>query len=462
MSIADVYCQRPPGMMICKGGTVADNPVADNPVADKPAVRDPFNRERAMAKTYDGIIIGAGVMGASTAMQLASAGLKKLLVLEKGPGVGFGSTGKSSACIRQTYSNYEVVLMAYEALQCFKNWQEFTGLKEPRADFNMCGVLFLMDGSDAAVPAIMEIQRRAGVVSRLLDPQERGELFPDVDFCSTVLDLDAEDHECAYDLQVLYEEEGGFADPVGTATDMLDVARQLGVEVAFKTRVTGVLSQGGRVMGLEAEREGVKQVCHSPLVINCAGPWAMGLNELAGAPLKERLVATRNQIVCKRFSERLKGTIPMVADMVNGVYFRNDPTGTQITLGSAREEDEQELVPDPDDYNEVADAPFREEKLTTLNHRISTFQGRGEITSYTGIYTVNLEDYHPIIDESELSGFYPVCGFSGHGFKLSPVVGMIVAQRVLGQWGRGKTGVPVDFFRRNRKKLVTNWGGVMA
>ena len=415
-----------------------------------------------MAKSYDGIIVGAGVMGASTAMHLASAGLKRLLVLEKAAGVGFGSTGKSSACIRQTYSNYEVVLMAYEALQYFKNWRDFTGLKDPRADFNMCGVIFLMAADDTAVPAIMEIQRRVGVVSRLLDAKDRGELFPDVDFCSTLLDLQAEDHECAYDLQVLYEEEGGFADPVGTATDMLEVARRLGAEVVFKARVSHVLSNGGAVTGLEVEQDGAIVTYHSPLVINCAGPWAMGLNDLAGAPLKEKLVPTRNQIVCKRFPEKLKGTIPMVADMVNGVYFRNDPTGTQITLGSAREEDEQEFVPDLENYNEVADAPFREEKLTTLNHRIATFQARGEITSYSGIYTVNEDDYHPIIDESELRGFYPVCGFSGHGFKLSPVVGNLVARQVLGQWGRGKSDVPVDYFRRNREKLSTNWGGVMA
>ena len=235
-----------------------------------------------MSKTYDAIVIGAGVMGASTAMHLASAGLNRLLVLEQGPGVGFGSTGKSSACIRQTYSNYEVVLMAYEALQHFKNWQDFTGLKETCADFNNCGVIFLMPGDEPAVPAIMELHKRAGVISHLLDAKERDNLFPDVDFCSTLLDLEAEDHECADDLQVLYEEEGGFADPVGTAMDMLEVARNLGAEVLFKARVTRVLSSGGSVSGLEVARNGAVESFHAPLVINCGGPWAMGLNELAG------------------------------------------------------------------------------------------------------------------------------------------------------------------------------------
>ncbi|MCZ6730066.1 MAG: FAD-dependent oxidoreductase, partial [SAR324 cluster bacterium] len=60
-----------------------------------------------MVATYDGIIVGAGVWGANTALQLASAVLTRLLMLEKAPGVGFGSTGKSSAIFRQTYSHYE-------------------------------------------------------------------------------------------------------------------------------------------------------------------------------------------------------------------------------------------------------------------------------------------------------------------------------------------------------------------
>ncbi len=127
-----------------------------------------------------------------------------------------------------------------------------------------------------------------------------------------------------------------------------------------------------------------------------------------------------------------------------------------------REEDEREEVADPDDYNEVADAPFREEKQVLLHHRVPTFRTRGEITSLSGLYTVNQDDNHPVIDEADLEGFFPVCGFSGHGFKLSPIVGMIIAQKVLGQWGRGKTAVPLDFFNRNRKPLQSFWGGFFS
>ncbi len=72
---------------------------------------------------------------------------------------------------------------------------------------------------------------------------------------------------------------------------------------------------------------------------------------------------------------------------------------------------------------------------------------------------MNREDNHPVIDETELGGLFTACGFSGHGFKLSPVVGMLIAQMVLGQWGRGRTDVPLDFFNRNRAPLRSFLGG---
>jgi len=240
------------------------------------------------------------------------------------------------------------------------------------------------------------------------------------------------------------------------------VARGLGTQVRFKSRVVEILQEGGRVLGVVADMAGNREILHAPVVVNCGGPWSIELNRAAGITLSHRLVPTRNQIVCKRFNETLKGGLPMVADMNDMVYFRPDPTKTQIVLGSLREDEEQEQVENPDQYNDVADAPFREEKLTILHHRIAPFETRGEITSYAGLYTINQDDYHPIIDRSDLEGFFPVCGFSGHGFKLSPVVGTLVAQKVLGQWGRFKSGVPVDFFNDKRKKLVTKWGGVIA
>ncbi|MCH8886519.1 MAG: FAD-dependent oxidoreductase [SAR324 cluster bacterium] len=415
----------------------------------------------------DAVIVGAGVMGASCAMHLASAGLRKLLVVEKGRGVGSGSTGRSTAIIRQTYSNYEVSLMAKEALGCFQNWRDFVELPETRANFIAPGVLFLFRKDDQGLASILELHRRVGIRSTVLSGGDKARMFPDLDFAAAppeeVAALEAggaepEPHEA----QALFEHDGGFADPVGTAEDMLDAARALGAQARFNTAVTAIGHQGGRVTGVTLATAGGAERVSTPLVINCAGPWSMGLDAAVGFPLPHELVATRIQVVTKHFGEKLKGPLPVMADMVTGFYGRLEAGGRQVVLGSVLEEDEREAVADPDDYNEVADAPFRERILTLLHHRVPTFKTRGRVSSYAGLYTVNRVDSHPIIDESELLGYYNVNGWSGHGFKLSPIAGNLLTYKVLGQWGRGKSEVPPGFFARDRQPLTTHWGGVIA
>ena len=415
-----------------------------------------------MAATYDGVVIGAGVMGASSALQLACGGMKRVLVVEKGLGAGSGSTGRSTAVVRQTYSNREVSLMAKEALGLFQNWRDFVELPEPRANFIGCGVLFLFGEGEPSVAHIVKLHEELGIHSSVMSAEEKRRAFPDLDFTAaspeTVGTADERPHEAV----ALLEHEGGFADPVGTAEDMLEAAVAQGAEVRFRIRVLDIRQAGGRVLGVTLERDGQREEVDCPVVINCAGPWGPALNEAAGVPLAHDLVPTRIQAVTKGFREQPKGPLPVICDLVTGFYGRLEAGGGSLILGSLREEDEMETVADPDHYNEVADAPFREKTMSLLQHRVPTFATRGQVGSYAGLYTVNRTDSHPIIDAAPLEGFFYCNGWSGHGFKLSPVAGMLVARQVLGSSGRSDTQVPTDFFRQDRKPLTTNWGGVIA
>ena len=78
-----------------------------------------------MSETYDVIIIGGGIMGCSTALQLARRGMNVAL-LEKGV-IGSGPTGKSSAIIRQHYSNEVTARMAHYSLQVFQDFENQVG-----------------------------------------------------------------------------------------------------------------------------------------------------------------------------------------------------------------------------------------------------------------------------------------------------------------------------------------------
>ena len=414
-----------------------------------------------MSERCDAVVVGAGVMGASTAMHLASVGLKVLL-LEKAPGPGFGSTGKSVAGIRQTYSHFEMTLLAREALNQFQNWRDFTGLEAPKAGFKNSGFLFLLSATETSMPALRSHHLRAGVESHVLDAKQIRSQFPDISSCGQPLNLEDETHDCIGGVQGLWEPQGGFADPVGTAEDMLAVARREGAQVRFNVRVTEVHQAGGRITGVKAQGPGGALQVDAPVVVNCAGPWAPGLNALAGVRLRQELVPTRIQVLTKRHPERLSGRLPFVGDMVTGIYFRPEASGSSVILGSLREEDEREAVTDLEHYVNGADTPFRERQLTLLHHRVSTFHARGDVSSYAGLYTVNREDSHPVMDQVGPQGFYPVCGFSGHGFKISPMVGTLVTRRITGQWGRVPSGVPLEFFAADRTPLKTTWGGVIA
>jgi sarcosine oxidase subunit beta len=74
-----------------------------------------------MDTRYDAVIIGAGIIGAATAFELAKRGWKTLNV-DKNPAVGHGTTGNSCAVIRTHYSTWDGTAMAWESLHYWKDW----------------------------------------------------------------------------------------------------------------------------------------------------------------------------------------------------------------------------------------------------------------------------------------------------------------------------------------------------
>src|SRR5262249_59527628 len=76
---------------------------------------------RLMAKGYDAIVIGAGVIGASTALALARD-KRRVLCIEKLPASGYGSTSGSCAIVRPFYSTVDGSALAYESHFYWRGW----------------------------------------------------------------------------------------------------------------------------------------------------------------------------------------------------------------------------------------------------------------------------------------------------------------------------------------------------
>ncbi len=358
-----------------------------------------------MAQNFDVIIIGGGIMGCSTALELVRRGVKVGL-FEKGS-IGAGPTGKSSAIIRQHYSNELTARMALYSLRVFQNFAEQVG---GECGFTNTGFVALVNAADqAGLEANIALQQKVGIQTELIAPDALSEMVPGLvtaDFVAAA-----------------YESESGYADPYLTVTAYAQAARQAGVTVMQHTAVTHIHFSGGKVTGIDTPAGRF----NAPVVINATGAWAAQVALLAGVQVP--INACRVQVAFFRRPTGYENPHPVVADFINATYFRSE-TG-QLTLVGLIDPAEAAAIVNPDSFPEGVDDAFILDAGERLITRFPAMEQSQSTGGYASLYAIT-PDWHPIVDELPTgSGCYVCSGFSGHGFKLGPAVGLMTADRVL-------------------------------
>lgn len=412
-----------------------------------------------MSETADVIVIGAGIIGLSTAFQIARRSGLKVVVFEKGSGLGEGSTGASSAVCRFRYSRSEMVELARDGIHAYQNWGQFLGTDEPRAHFNRDGVLWLGDGRTDWPEAEQARLATFGLRADVLDDDELKRRFPAFNPCLQAPDFETgAEHDCEGGGFHLLEVDGGYIDPVDALQDLADAARARGVSLRLNAEVARITQKGGRAGGAELA-DG--STIEAPVVVNAAGPWCNHLFEQLGLDLGWPLVPTRIQVVHIDRPSALEGPIPVTVDVAAGIYFRTQNRGQQIIVSSVREEDEKETVDLPDDFARYVDGDFEREKLHALQHRLRALTLR-HVRGYSGLYTINRSDVHPVVGETPIGGLYAANGCSGHGFKLAPAIGALLARRIAGESSTFDTSVSLDFLDVTRPPIRLDSKSVLA
>ena len=410
--------------------------------------------------TRDVVIVGAGIIGLSIAWQLARRSDLGITILDKGRSIGEGSTGASSAVCRYRYSTDDMVRFARDGIDAYRRWQEFTGLLDPAASFRNTGVLW-MPGEDREWADREHARMQTlGIPTEVLDDDGLAERFPSLSACVIPPDLETgEEHDCRGGGRHFLETDGGYVDPMLAAQDLLDACRASGIEVRFRSTVTGVETRNGAVSGVVLD-DG--STISTPLVVNAAGPWCNRLFDAVGLPVTWDLVPVRIQVLYLDRPESLTGDIPTTADFASGIYFRTQNRGEQLVVSSVLEEDEREVVADPDYFNELTDDDFELKKLHCLHHRLPELPYRGRVRGYSGLYTINRNDVHPVLGPTDIGGFWVANGFSGHGFKLAPAVGSMLARAITGERADFDTDVPMELFSIDRQPFELDNLSVVA
>lgn len=360
----------------------------------------------ANGHTCDVIIIGGGINGCSTALQLARRGVK-VAVIEK-DNIGDGPTGRSSAIIRQHYSNELTARMAHYSLGVFQDFEAQVG---GECGFRRTGFLALAAAKDqAGLEANVALQRGVGIRTELLSAEALREIMPGIEDADLVA--------------AAWEEDSGYADPYLTVNAYAAAAKRAGARLFTNTAVTGITRHGDHVTGVQTTGGDFS----APVVVNCAGPWGARVARMAG--LEIPVNACRVQVSFFRRPPGEAATHPVVVDFINATYFRSE-TGN-LTLVGLVDPEEANAIVNPDKYDEGVDTDFILDTGERLINRYPAMERSDSAGGYAALYDIT-PDWHVIVDEPlSGSGFFLCCGSSGHGFKLGPAVGLMVAERVLG------------------------------
>ena len=388
----------------------------------------------------DVVVVGAGVMGASVALELQRSG-RTVVVVDKGDAVGCGSTSSSSAVVRFNFSTLAAVTAAWESAHRWGAWADHLGLADdasgglgPLARFVRCPMLFLEPPGFPRADATILLST-VGVPYEVLDEGELRRQFPTLDTGRYHPPRRPDDPRFGLGpfgrLDAVFVPDGGFIDdPRLAAANLMDAARRHGTEVRLGTEVVAVETGSGRTSGV---RLADGTTLDAPVVVNAAGPWSARLNVLAGV-VDDGAVPTRPlrqevHVVPAPAGFGLDDGGAMVADLDLGYYTRPAPGGTLLVGGVEPDCDPLEWVDDPDDVAPTPTVPCFEAQVWRLARRLPDLAVPHRPTGLAGVYDVT-PDWMPVYDRTSLDGFYVAIGTSGNQFKNAPLVGQILCDLV--------------------------------
>ena len=349
------------------------------------------------------VIIGGGVAGLSTARALTELGLKDVVVLERAT-VGSGGSGKSSGIVRCHYGIPSLAAMAWHALPVLEHATDILGAP---SGYTKTGYLVGVDQRNlGALRANVAMQQGLGIPVELVGHETAHELWPGARF---------EDFA-----EFAYEPCGGYGDGHQTALAFAVAARRGGAHLRQRTPVVSLVTRHDRLA--EVVLADGSRIATSNVVL-AAGPWSPALAAAVGVALPVR--AQRAQVLLVDPGTML-GPVPVFSDLVSLQYVRRE--GPEILVGDSDHSDP--VWCDPDGYRERVSDQELAVVVPKFAHRFPGLDGAALSSSYAGCYDVT-PDYNPVMGACPVDGLWLCAGFSGHGYKISPAVGDLMADLIV-------------------------------
>lgn len=363
---------------------------------------------------FDVIIIGAGLMGFSSALQLSLRG-QSCLVLDK-DAAGRHASGVNAGGLRRLNRHPAEIPLSVAAAQ---RWQNISDLVGSDCDARFPGQVRIAENDED----MEKLCARANLVSglgynheQIIDATALYRMVPELK------------QGC---VGALYCEGDGYARPYHALTAFRTSACQLGTEYRPASRVLGALFGNG-LWTVTTEKGSFS----ARVLLNCAGAWANEFAKLFGeaVPMEARAPM---MMVTERLPYFLE---PVIGAASRKLSFKQMQNGT-LLIGGAH----------------LATLDFEKEQ-TQLDWRKLAVSARTVLTLFPQLKDVRIvrawagiegftTDGLPVISPSSTSeNLFHCFGFSAHGFQLSPIVGEVMADLVI----KGDSELPISPFSIDR------------
>jgi sarcosine oxidase, subunit beta len=356
--------------------------------------------------TADFIIIGGGVMGASTAYHLALRGQHNVVLLEKEDFFGQGATGRCAGGVRYQFGTEINVRLSLHSLPMLERFKEEIG---QAIDYRKTGYLFLLTSQEevSIFRSIVKMQNALGADTQWLSGDEIRMRLP-------LMRLDDV-------LAGSFNPLDGLVDPNSVVMGYIGASQRLGVKAETSTPVTGIQVRSGKVIAVETAR----QTIYAPVIVDATGPWAAQTGALVG--LKVPVSPIRRQWLTTTAIPTLPSDFPFVIDFSKSLYFHPEGPGLLTGMSNPNE------LPG---YDQNIDPQWELAHMEAAINRLPLLEHVGLASHLAGLYEVT-PDAHPIFGKTPIEGYYLVSGFSGHGFMHGPIAGKLMAEIILD--GRAST-----------------------
>jgi FAD-dependent oxidoreductase domain-containing protein 1 len=358
--------------------------------------------------TYDIVIIGGAIVGASLAWQLREEGFAGTVALiERDPRFERAATTLSCASIRQQFSIPENIRLSRYTLDLFRRLKDEFGA-EADIGFREQGYLILASQDGRAVlEANHRVQAAEGADILLEDAAALTKRFSWLSTEGIAAGAFGRTGEGWFDAHALLSL---FRKALKTrSVDMIEAA------------ATAISREGNRATAVTLDNG---ETLAAGIVVNAAGPNAGKVAAMAGLvlPVEPR----KRSVFVFEARERFQD-MPLLVDP-SGIYVR--PEGSVYIAGGAEPHD-SDTAADPADFE--PDWPLFEETIwPVLAARIPAFEAIKATRAWAGHYDYNTLDQNAVIGpHPQVANFLFANGFSGHGLQQAPAVGKALAELIV-------------------------------